>query len=192
MLKYLFKTRTIKILLKLLLFKFKYTKKINFESRDKMDDAITEIKIIESIVKDPACYINQHFDKNKRHINWRRNDFVADINKYSDQLIDENESRRSQCLQLSATTTNNIARKINFLKEELFKLKKRLDEFDVNVAQLRCGGTEGVATFLKDRLSKTLKDYQESLFLNNELSFGYFKLPIVDIVGKMFDKKQVN
>ena len=49
-----------------------------------------------------------------------------------------------------------------------------------------------MATFLKDRLSKTLKDYQESLFLNNELSFGYFKLPIVDIVGKMFDKKQVN
>jgi hypothetical protein len=50
-------------------------------------------------------------------------------------MIRENESNRSQCLQLSALT-NDIAGKIDFLKEELFELKKQFDKFDANVAQL--------------------------------------------------------
>ena len=32
------------------------------ESRDKIDEALREVENIESISKDPTCYINQHFD----------------------------------------------------------------------------------------------------------------------------------
>ena len=168
------------------------------ESRDKIDEAFREVENIESIKKDPTCYINQHFDLNKKRITWRRQTLIADINKYSDQLIQENESNRSQCLQLSAQT-NNIARKIDFLKEELFELKKQFDTFDkssINLMQdverLRCERSKNVAIYLRDRFSETLKDYQESLFLKNELSFGFLDISVEDIVGKMFDKKQVN
>jgi hypothetical protein len=168
------------------------------ESRNKIEEAFNEVEKIDSIAKDPECFINIHFEKNKAHVNWRRNELIAGINKYSDQLIQENESYRLQCLQLSALT-NNIARKIDFLKEELFELKKQFDTFDKSsinmmqdVARLRCERTKNVAIHLKERLCETLKDFQESLLLNNELSFGFLDQPIEDIVGKIFAKKQVN
>jgi len=164
----------------------------------KIQEALNEVEKIDSIAKDPECFINLHFEKNKAHVNWRRNELIADINKYSDQLIQENESDRSQCLQPSAQT-NDIARKIDFLKEELFELKKQFDTFDKSsihmmqdVARLRCERTKNVAIHLKDRLGETLKDYQESLLLKNELLFGFLDQPVEDIVGKMFAKKQVN
>jgi hypothetical protein len=156
-----------------------------------IQEALNEVEKIDSIAKDPECFINLHFEKNKAHVNWRRNELISDINKYSDQLIQENESNRTRCLQLS-DQTNNIARKIDFLKEELFDLKKLFDTFDANEAQLRCEQTKYEAIYLKERLNKTLKDYQESLLLNNELTFGFFDQPIEEIVGKMFDKNQVN
>jgi seryl-tRNA synthetase len=164
----------------------------------KIQEALNEVEKIDSIAKDPECFINLHFEKNKAHVNWRRNELIADINKYSDQLIQENESNRSQCLQLSAQT-NNIARKIDFLKEELFELKKQFDTFDkssIHLMQdevrLRFERTKNGAIYIGDRLSEALKDYQESLLIKNELSFGFLDQPVEDIVGKMFDKKQVN
>jgi len=164
----------------------------------KIQEALNEVEKIDSIAKGHECFINLHFEKNKTHVNWRRNELISNINKYCDHLIQENESHRSQCLQLSAQT-NYIARKIDFLKEELFELKKQFDTYDkssINLMQdverLRCERSKNVAIYLRDRFSETLKDYQESLFLKNELSFGFLDISVEDIVGKMFDKKQVN
>ena len=161
------------------------------ESRERIDEALREVENIESIKNDHTCYINQHFDLNKKRITLRRKNLIADINKYSDQLIQENESNRSECLLLSAQT-NDIARKIDFLKEELFELKKQFDTFDASAEQLILEETKYEAVYLKKKLSKTLKDYQESLLINDELSFGFVDKPIEDIVGKMLDKNQVN
>jgi hypothetical protein len=164
----------------------------------KIQEALNEVEKIDSIAKDPECFINLHFEENKTHVNWRRNELISNINKYSDQLIQENESDRLQCLQLSAQT-NKIARKIDFLKEELFDLKKQFDTFNKSsinliqdVARLRCERTKNVAIHLKDRLSETHKNYQESLLFKNELSFGFLDQLIESIVEKMFAKKQVN
>ena len=147
---------------------------------------------IESITNDPTCYINQNFDLNKKRIICRRNELISDINKYSEQLIQENKSNRAECLKLS-DQTNNIARKIDFLKEELFDLKKQFDTFNASsihlmqdVLRLRFERTKNGAIYLKDRLSEALKDYQESLLSKDELSFGFFDQPIEDIFGKMF------
>ena len=76
------------------------------------------------------------FDELKDQINVRRGDLIADINDYSNQLIQENESNRSQCLQISAKT-EALAIIIDFLKEEIFDLKKQFDTFDTSVTQLR-------------------------------------------------------
>jgi len=70
------------------------------ESRERIDEALREVENIKSITNDHTCYINQHFDHNKKRITWRRKNLIADINKYSDQLIQENESNRSECLQI--------------------------------------------------------------------------------------------
>ena len=70
------------------------------ESRERIDEALREVENIESITNDHTCYINQHFDLNKKRITLRRKNLIADINKYSDQLIQENESNRLQCLQI--------------------------------------------------------------------------------------------
>jgi len=62
---------------------FEKMDQIYHESRDKTEKALSEVEDIESITKDPTCYINQHFDLNKKCIKWRRKSFIAVINKYS-------------------------------------------------------------------------------------------------------------
>ena len=162
-----------------------------YESSSKLQEALREVEKIDSITKDPSIYINQHFDECINKINFRRGDLIADINDYSDQLIRENESNISQCLQNSAKT-EALSKKIDFLKEEIFDLKKQLVTFDSSVTQLRWERNKILAIYLKDRLSETLKDYKKSLLLNNQLSFVCFYLPIEDIFGKMFDRNEVN
>ena len=162
-----------------------------YESSSKLQEALREVEKIDSITKDPSIYINQHFDECIDQINFRRGDLIADINDYSDKLIRENESNRSQCLQNSAKT-EALAKKIDFLKEEILDLKKQFDTFDTSVAQLRWERNKIFAVDLKERLSETLKDYKESLLLNNQLSFHCFYQPIEDIFGKMFDRNEVN
>ena len=157
----------------------------------KLQEALREVEKIDFITKDPSIYINQYFDELKDQINVRRGDLIADINDYSNQLIQENQSNRSQCLQISAKT-EALAIIIDFLKEEIFDLKKQFETFDKSVAQMRFEETKFEVNCLKKRLSKTLKDYKESLLLNKEHSFVCFYQPIEDIVGKMFDKNQVN
>jgi len=63
-----------------------------YESSSKLQEALREVEKIDSITKDPS------------------------INDYSDKLIRENESNRSQCLQNSAKT-EALAKKIDFLKD---------------------------------------------------------------------------
>ena len=87
-----------------------------YESSSKLQEALREVEKIDSITKDPSSYINQHFDECIDQINFRREDLIADINDYSDTLIRENESNRSQCLQNSAKT-EALAKKIDFLKD---------------------------------------------------------------------------
>jgi chromosome segregation ATPase len=161
-----------------------------YESSCKLQEALREVEKIDSITKDPSIYINQHFDDCHVQINSRRKSLIKDVNDYSDKLIRENESNRSQCLQNSAKT-EELAKKIDFLKEEIFDLKKQFDTFDKSVTQLRWERNKILAVYLKDRLSETLNDYKESLLLNNRLSFVCFYLPIEDIFGKMFDRNEV-
>ena len=163
---------------------------IIYESRCKIQQALREVQNIESITKNPASYINQHFDKNKQHIQCRRVYLIADINKYSDQLIEENESNRSKCLQLSVQT-DAIAKEIDVLKEELNELRDQFDTFDSSVTPLSCEITMNTSNYLKDRLSQNFKNYKESLLLNKDLSFVFFDQRIEDIVGKVIDKNQV-
>jgi hypothetical protein len=162
-----------------------------YESSCKLQEALREVEKIDSITKDPSIYINQHFDDCHVQINSRRKSLIKDVNDYSDKLIRENESNRSQCLQNSAKT-EELAKKIDFLKEEIFDLKEGFYSFDASATQLRFEETISGSIYLKNRLSQTLKDYKESLLLNNQLSFIFFDHSIEDIVGKMLDKNQVN
>ena len=161
-----------------------------YESSCKLQEALREVEKIDSITKDPSIYINQHFDDCHVQINSRRKSLIKDINDYSDKLIRENESNRSQCLQNSAKT-EELAKKIDFSKEEIFDLKEGFYSFGASATQLRFEETISGSIYLKNRLSQTLKDYKESLLLNKELSFVCFYQPIEDIFGKMFDRNEV-
>ena len=129
-----------------------------YESSSKLQEALREVEKIDSITKDPSIYINQHFDECIDQINFRREDLIADINDYSDKLIRENESNRSQCLQNSAKT-EALAKKIDFLKEKIFDLKIQFDTFDTSVAQIRWERNQTSAVHLKERLSEGLHEF---------------------------------
>ena len=51
------------------------------ECRTQVVEALRDVDKIESIGEDPSTFINEHFDLNKRHIGWRRDDLIAEIKK---------------------------------------------------------------------------------------------------------------
>ena len=161
------------------------------ESREKIVKALERVENIESITEDPTCYINQHFDLNIKHISWRRIDLKAEIDQYCDQLLEENESNRTKCLQLS-TDTYQIRKKINETKEELHLLKKRFDAFDPNITKLSCELSQINANYLMEKFCLMHEEYNKSLLQYKDFIFIFCDRPIEDIVGKLVDKKQVN
>ena len=165
--------------------------KIFHESRDKILNVLVQVENIESTTKDPACYINQHFDLNKKHISWRRIDLKAEIDLYCDQLLEENESNRSQCLQM-AIETNLISKKINETKEELCLLKRKFDTFDSSMTKLSCELNQMNAKYLLEKFCLMHEEYKEALLVRKELLFVFFDRPVEDIFGKVVDKRRVN
>jgi chromosome segregation ATPase len=165
--------------------------KIFHESRDKIVNVLVQVENIESITKDPACYINQHFDLNKKHISWRRIDLKAEIDRHCDKLLAENESNRSQCLQ-QANEANQISDKIKETKEELYSLKRQFETFDSRVTKLSCELGQMNANYLLEKFRLMHEEYKEALLERKELLFVFFDRPVEDIVGKVVDKRNVN
>jgi len=126
------------------------------ESREKIAVTLEQVENIESIDEDPTCYINQHFDLNINHIIWRRIDLKAEIDQYCDQLLEENESNRTKCLQLS-TDTYQITKRIKETKEELYLLKKQFDAFDSNITKLSCELSQMNANYLMESFASCTK-----------------------------------
>ena len=164
--------------------------KIFHESRYKIVNILVQVENIESITKDPALYINQHFDRNKKHISWRRIDLKAEIDLYCDQLLAENESNRSQCLQL-ANEANQISNKIKETKEELCLLRRQFETFDSSVTKLSCELGQMNANYLLEKFRIMHEEYKQELLVRKELLFVFFDRPIENIVGKVVDKRRV-
>ena len=164
--------------------------KIFYESRDKIGNAIVQVENIESITKDPEYYINQQFDLIKQHISWRRIDLKAEIDLYCDQLLAENESNRSECLQL-ANEANQISNKIKETKEELCSLKRQFETFDSNLSELNCELGQMNSNYLLEKFRIMHQEYKEELLVRKELLFIFFDRPVEDIFGKVIDKKRV-
>ena len=160
------------------------------ESREKIVKALERVENIESITEDPTCYINQHFDLNIKHISWRRIDLRAEIDQYCDKLLEENESKRAKCLQLS-NETNQITKRINETKEELHLLKKQFDAFDSNITKLSCELSQMNANYLMEKFCFMHEEYKKSLLQHKDFVFIFYDRPIEDIVGKVIDEKKV-
>ena len=164
--------------------------KIFHESRYKIVNILVQVENIESATKDPALYINQHFDLNKKHISWRRIDLKAEIDRYCDQLQAENESNRSQCLQ-QANEANQKSQKINEIKEKLSLLRRQFETFDSSVTKLSCQLGQMNANYLLEKFRIVHEEYKQELLVRKELLFVFFDRPVEDIVGKVVDKKRV-
>ena len=163
---------------------------ILLESREKIVKALIHLENIETITKDPTCYINQHFDLNIKHISWRIIDLKAEIDQYCDKLLEENESKRAKCLQLS-NETNQITKRINETKEELYLLKKQFDAFDSNITKLSCELSQMNANYLMEKFCFMHEEYKKSLLQHKDFVFIFYDRPIEDIVGKVIDEKKV-
>ena len=161
------------------------------ESREKIAETLEQVENIGSITEDPTCYINQHFDLNINHIRWWRIDLIEEIDQYCDQLLEENESNRTKCLQLS-NETDQITKKINETKDELHLLKKRFDAFDSNTTKMSCELSTMNANYLMEKFCFMHEEHNKSLLQHKDFIFIFYDRPIEDIVGKLVDKKQVN
>ena len=164
---------------------------ILLESREKIVKALIHVENIETITKDPTCYINQHFDQSKKHINWRRIDLKAEIDQYCDQLLEENESNRLKCLQLSNGMCQ-VTKKVNETKEKLHFLIENFDALDSNETKLSCELNQLNVNHLMEQSCLMHESYKESLLQHKDFLFIFYDRPIEHIFGKVIDKKKVN
>ncbi len=161
--------------------------------RDTIQEATVQIEYMESISKKPAIFINENFDKNKNHINWRRRELIESVNKYCDQLVEENESKRSYCLNSSEETfRKHVENKFDEIKREFGELKNKFEQLDRHVNQLGIRLSQNTAFFLKGEIIKMLDEYKDALLLKKEFLFIFYERPMENVVGKLIDKKQVH
>jgi hypothetical protein len=161
---------------------------------NKIQEVLDQIATIESVTSNPAGYINDLFDLNKKHINWRRDDLVFEINRYTEKLIEENESNRLKCLE-SIEEARWIAQRIEASKQEGYQLKNNFEVHrtndDKDDLEFHMFCIENTAECLSHNLNLMLKEYQDSLRLNKEHLFIFFDRPMEYVVGKIIDKKSV-
>ena len=153
--------------------------------KQKIEEATEQASKIESIKKYPAGYITEHFDIIKSHVNWRREEIKADIDKYADEMIQKIETSKINCMDMSKENSQLTSR-IEESTRELENLKKRLDTFEID--HLNFKNIEANADDLKEKLNRILVQYKESLIIFNDYVFVYEDYPLEDLFGRFKEK----
>ena len=158
----------------------------HYECRDNIVDVSEQLEKIESMIADPASFINESFDTIDKHISWRRSSLILDINSYCDQLTEQSRLKRSQCLLSS--DTEDMEKIVCDLKEELAHQRR---QFSTSVNKTRLDLIQNSVLYVKERLKQLALNYRESLLMKQELEFVYRDQLIEDVFGIIIENKQV-
>ena len=139
---------------------------------------------IEKLEMNSESYIYEYFQDIKREVDIRREKLKADIDKYSNEVIQSIESTQLNYIKLSKEV-NQRATNIGESKKELDDYIKRFDTFVIdekNVENIKNGVVRVNKCFLK-----IIHDYNYSLVGNTKYLFRFKEIPIADVFGSFHD-----
>ena len=137
---------------------------------------------VESIQNDPASFISEHFIEMNRLVDLRRETLILEIQKSSDQLIEEIANAKRECLKVAksrtVTTKNFDACKLKYAE-----LHDRFDSFEINGK--RCEEIVIKCNELKVKMDPMISDLKKKLLENMPIELVCNDVRIGDIFGTL-------
>ena len=162
------------------------------ECKQNIEKATEQVVKIELLAKDPANYINEHFNGIKSNVNLRRENLKVEIDKYADGLLESLERNRLSCLELSKENFE-LRKSIEDAKMKLNGLINELEIFEINnFTKDKFEDIKINSIDLGNKFEKMLEEYKESLLLKKNCVFFYFERSMEVFFGNITDKNRVS
>ena len=149
-----------------------------------MQTLIRELKAslngIETLERDPASYISEHFQELNRQVDLRREKLLLAIQNRSNQLIEEIEAAHQECL-MASKAKSPITDSVQVCKMELDALYNGFDSFKID--GMKCEEILEKSKALKQRLEPMMEQYKLELLINQTFEFTTQDINIDQIFG---------
>jgi len=135
---------------------------------------------IDFVQKNAETYINEYFQDVIIDVDLRREILKAEIDKYSDELIESLKKKQKDSI--------DISKESNELKENIDNSKIELDELieqicDINI-KMKVKNIDEKFSNLKVEFENNLAKYK-SLLTENKLSLSLYEIPIQKVFGEL-------
>ena len=135
---------------------------------------------IDFVQKNAETYINEYFQDVIIDVDLRREILKAEIDKYSDELIESLKKKQKYSI--------DISKESNELKEKIDNSKIELDELieqicDINI-KMKVKNIDEKFSNLKVEFENNLAKYK-SLLTENKLSLSLYEIPIQKVFGEL-------
>ena len=168
---------------------------------------MNKIEQIESLMQQlnhlkssPDAFIYDYFENVKREVDLRREILKQEIDKCSDQMIEQIEKSRSDCLNLSAKI-EDISAEMDTLTQELNQLRGRfnsMDSFEPDSKKSKFTGPlnetsleeiERELVELERKFEQRMQAYKSSMLQNKAYSFECNEKNFGEEFGKIIQRE---
>ncbi len=150
------------------------------ENKFSIENAKNLANKIDFIQKNAEIYINQYFQDVIIDVDLRREILKAEIDNYSDELIESLKKKQKDCIDISKES-NELKEKIEYSKIELDELIKKINDIEY---KMKVKNIDEKFRNLKVDFETNLAKYK-SLYTENKLSLSFFEIPIQEVFGKL-------
>ena len=150
------------------------------ECKKEINEAKNNLQKIDNLENDPENHIFEYFEEIKRQVDIRREELKLKLDNYSDEILQSIESAKENCVKLSQES-KRLSREIRNSKKELTELIDRFDTFEIDEKKFE--EIRQSLTVLNRGLTRTLREYKDSLIDNKEYTFEFQEIDIKRLFG---------
>jgi len=135
-----------------------------------IQDLNTNLKKIEAIQSDPHNYIAEYFGELTRQVDLRRETLIEDIHKYSDEIIQNIEKLKQDCV-VKSKESSKITDELETIKAKINDLNSTFNSLEIDDIKLEEIMSQKKSKELSDLMGPVLEKYKFELHGKN-----YYKL----------------
>jgi len=161
------------------------------DSKKLIDNLNRSLKEIEGIRNDPENFISEYFCELNRQVDLRRDELFVEIQEYSDELIENINVLRQECLincENTKTGKTETNKTIDECKASLDKLNSMFNTFEMNNDKLQIM-SQKISTELEKKMKPLLEELKLELLVNNSHSINKPGIKINKVFGSLISIK---
>jgi DNA repair exonuclease SbcCD ATPase subunit len=177
-------SKRIQIALDIQLYNLKLDPKVD-QCKTKLEELKNIAAELEKLTLNPEDYLYEYFEEIKSKVDLRRETLKANIDEFSDELIESIEVTKAYHFTLSKQINKQTTQIIQS-QNELNNLIAQFDTFEINYNKIE--NIETCIASLKQKFNKLLVQYKEALLEEKNYAFSYD----AGNIGKIFGSFQIN